>query len=135
MIPEKLKTLIQLLIDKTLAKKAIWEKGSGSSNQFKLSISKKIAITISEWENSYSNDIYYGVFIYNENGDSIERFDTETYSSTDEDEKLLQSFYKAASDQYYKVEETLDEILKSINSEDVIGKREESETEEDDLPF
>lgn len=133
MIPEKLKILIKLLIEKTLAKKAIWEKGSGS-NQFKLSISEGIAITISEWENHYNHDDGYEVIIFNSNANPIERYLTDDNSSS-EDIGLVQSFYKVASDQYYKVEETMDALLKSIKSADVIGKRGESIDEEDDLPF
>lgn len=134
MIPEKLKILIRLLIDKTLVKKAIWEKGSGGGNPFKLSISGGIAIIITEWENMYNHEDGYEVIIFNSNGDPIEKFSTDGSSSMEEI-GTLQLFHKVASDQYYKVEETLDALLKSVESADIIGKREESTDEGDDLPF
>jgi hypothetical protein len=52
---------------------------------------------------------------------------------------LLKIFHKAASDQYYKVEETMDELLNSITSKDVIGTADNENTssapDDDDLPF
>lgn len=138
MIPEKLKTLIELLIEKTIKKQAIWNKGSGS-NQFKLLISQGAAITVTQWEQQYGSDkIDYGVNIFNSNGQAIEGFVSDNDTSKEE-LRLLQNFYKAASDQYYKVEETMEAILNSLTGDDVIGIKEDSifnaDDDKDDLPF
>lgn len=138
MIPEKLKQLIQLLTEKTRAKQAIWNKVSGNS-QFKLSIAEGISITINEWSEQYNED-YYEVVIFNSNGDPIQRYTTSGETPI-EDFHLLQNFHKAASDQYFKVDETMDALLTSITSQDVIGQPDpESATsavpgDDDDLPF
>ncbi|MEO8886689.1 MAG: hypothetical protein ABI367_11540 [Mucilaginibacter sp.] len=137
MIPEKLKKLIALLTAKTLEKKAIWNKGS-YDNQFKLSLSDGIAIAVHQWEDNFQNP-FWEVVIFNDQGDPIEKYETSTETSK-EDFSLLKAFHKAANDRYYKVEETMDTLLHSIESQDVIGKKDELITfapppEEDDLPF
>jgi hypothetical protein len=137
MIPERLKKILELLKGKTLDKKAIWNKTSGG-NQFKLSINDGSAITISEWENNWASP-QFEIVIFNTSGDAIERFNTEIDGITKEDTSLLQSFHKAASDSYYKVDETLDALLESIMHQDIIGNKEEPTSptvpDEDDLPF
>jgi hypothetical protein len=137
MIPEKLIKIIDLLKTKTINKQAIWNKASGG-DQFKLSISEGSAITINYWTNNYGNEDIYEVVIFNSNGDAIERFSTDYVGTTEEDVALLQKFHKAASDSYYKVEETMDALLESIMHQDIIGNNENSipgEPEDDDLPF
>jgi hypothetical protein len=139
MIAEKLQRIIELLTEKTRAKKAIWNKSSGN-NQFKLSINDGSAVTITEWSDNYNN-ITYEVTIFNSNGDAIERFNTDLDGSSKEDYHLLQTFHKAASDSYYKVEETMDALFDSISNQDVIGNKQEEEKpnlhypDDDDLPF
>jgi hypothetical protein len=138
MIPEKLKQLIVLLLDKTQKKKAIWNKVSGN-NQFKLSISEGIAITINEDDSSWAHRAILEVVIFNNVGDPIERYSTDN-NTINEDYSLLKTFHKAASDQYYKVEETMDALLNSITSQEVIGKidndqKVDASDEDDDLPF
>ncbi|HTM99998.1 MAG TPA: hypothetical protein VL088_14680 [Pedobacter sp.] len=138
MISEKLKQLIQLLTDKTKNKKAIWNKVSGN-NQFKLSISEGVSITINEWGDQYQDS--YEVVIFNSNGDAIQRYMSDN-STPPEDFEILQVFHKAASDQYFKVDETMDALLSSITGQEVIGKADTyvppvdlNAGEEDDLPF
>lgn len=137
MIPEKLKQLIQLLTEKTKEKKAIWNKVSGN-NQFKLSISDGVSITVNEWSEQY-NDDSYEVVIFNSNGDAIQRYVSDNNHTPPEDNELLQAFHKAASDQYFKVDETMDALLTSITGQEVIGKLDTPPTqapnEDDDLPF
>jgi len=138
MIPEKLKQLIQLLTEKTQNKKAVWNKVSGNS-QFRLSISDGISITINEWTEQY-NDNSYEVIIFNSNGDAIQRYMSDNEQTPSEDFELLQNFHKSASDQYYKVEETMDALLTSITGQEIIGKLDTSPNEappgeDDDLPF
>jgi len=136
MISERLKKLIELLKEKTLSKKTIWNKTSGHG-QFKLSISDGSAVTVTEWSDNYNTG--YEVVIFNSNGDAIERFSTETEDTSKEEQYLIQSFHKAASDSYYKVEETMDALLNSIINQDIIGNAESPipppPGEDDDLPF
>jgi len=136
MIPEKLKQLIQLLTEKTKDKKAIWNQVSGYS-QFKLSVSEGVSITISEWNEQYNSDTYE-VVIYNSNGDAIQRYSSDNFTPS-QDLELMKAFHKAASDQYFKVDETMDALLNSVTGQEVIGKLDVtpplSAPEEDDLPF
>jgi len=137
MIPEKLKKLIELLILRTAAKTAIWNKGS-AYNQFKLSATEGMAITIIHWPEEYSDPDIYLITIFNINGDPIESFNTHHDNASPESFELLKQLYKAVSDQYYKVEETMDALLASLASQEIVGNRENPITEvqpEDDLPF
>lgn len=136
MIPEKLKKLIELLTVKTQEKKAIWNKSSGA-NQFKLSLSEGMAIAVNFWPEEYNEGESYGVTIFNINGDAIEGFVTDA-DTEHETYNLLKQFHKAVSDQYYKVDETMDALLASIKSNEIIGiidKPQQQQGEEDDLPF
>ncbi|MEO5909702.1 MAG: hypothetical protein ABIP95_02385 [Pelobium sp.] len=133
MIPEKLAKLIELLTEKTKNKKAIWSKGSGDS-QFKISVAEGIAVTISSWTDNWND--HFEVLVFNSNGNIIQRFVTDN-NSTSKDYQLLATFHGVASDQYYKVDETMDALLSSVNSDEVIGNIEKLDKapEEDDLPF
>lgn len=120
MIPEQLKQLILLLTEKTKNKQAIWNKVSGN-NQFRLSISEGVAITIDEWHEQYGGEVAYEVAIVNFNGDAIQRYFSDNQTPAD-DFDLLKTFHKSASDQFFKVEETLNALLNSVKGQDVIGK-------------
>ncbi|MGF7039112.1 hypothetical protein [Mucilaginibacter lappiensis] len=140
MIPEKLKKLIELLTQKTKDKKTIWNKGSGE-NQFKLSLSEGIALMIVEWPEDYSNQLSYGLTIFNEDGYAIEKYSTDQYTEM-ADFELMKDFYKSVSDAYYKVDETLDSLMAALSSKEVIGISEErpqenesTSSDDDDLPF
>jgi len=133
MIPDKLRKLIELLTQKTLNKKAIWNRGSGD-NQFKLSVGAGVSLTVTQWFDSYKDEVGYQIVVFNDNGQAIERYDTSDETNK-EDFELLRIFHKAANDQYYKVEETMETLLNLIISEDVIGNTEEAEPEDDGLPF
>lgn len=135
MIPEKLKKLIELLTVKTQEKKAIWNKGS-AVNQFKLSLSEGMAITVNFWPEEYNESESYGITIFNINGDPIEGYNTDGDTASDT-YTLLKQFHKAVSDQYFKVDETMDALLASIISHETIGILDKpiQQGEEDDLPF
>lgn len=139
MITENLKHLIQILTVKTTEKKAIWTKASGDK-QFKLSINDGIAITVAEYNRNITNGTYHVVNVFNSNGDVIERLDTEDFNYSIAENDLITSFYKSASDSYYKVEETIDALIASVTSQDIVGKDDEERgqfiaPDEDDLPF
>ena len=136
MIPDKLKQLIQLLTEKTKTKKAIWNKSSGNK-QFKLSLDNGIAITVEAWEDNFEN-ADYNVKVFNKNGDVIENY-TSSGDASSEEFVILRNFHKAANDSYYRVEETMDALLTSVSSQDVIGtedsQKKSSAPDDDDLPF
>lgn len=139
MIPERLKKIVTLLRDKTLEKKAIWNKTSGQ-DEYKLQIGEGSSIVVSFDYGNYDSE-YITISIFNKNGDMVERYDTE--NEKDEDSSiLLWSFHKAARDSYYKVEETMEHLLNEISKQDVVGIKEEKKIippamlgEDDDLPF
>lgn len=135
MINDKLNKLLNLLTDKTKKKEAIWNKASGN-NQFKLKLPENIAVTISYYEGDYNNPESYTIVIYNSNGDAIQRYSTDEHTSP-EDFELISSFHQVASDSYYKVDETFDSLIRSIESTDTIGMIENPKNEDiaDDLPF
>ncbi|MFW0716218.1 hypothetical protein [Pedobacter sp. N23S346] len=133
MIPEKLRKLIELLLSRTIAKTAIWTKGS-AENQFKLSVSEGMAITITFWHADAREPDMFVIIVYNVNGDPIETFNTFQDESSPQDFELLRQLYKAASDQYYKVEETMDALIAYLNGQEIIGEAEKTPNN-DDLPF
>lgn len=139
MISEKLKKLIELLIERTSARTAIWSKGS-ADNQFKLSVSEGTAITINYWVHDYNEPEMYIIAIFNQNGDQIESFNTHLDGNSDVlSFNLLKELHKVVSNQYYKVEETMDILLASLQTDKIIGNDGSFNTkesiEEDDLPF
>lgn len=138
MIPEKLKKIIILLRDKTLEKKAIWNKTSGDE-EYKLIIGEGSSIVVGEHFGNYNHE-YIQIVIYNNQGQPVERYSNEEESEP-EDNKLVWSFHKAARDSYFKVDETMESLLNEISQQDIIGEKIEpvspapSPGEDDDLPF
>lgn len=135
MTSEKIAKLISTLTSKTLNKKAIWTKGSGS-NQFLLSIGNGMVVIVDFRKGPGDNFILtkygvksdtYSITFLNSDGDPIQD-DSVDLDSKKEDFQLLKQLYKAANNQYYKVDETLDELFQFINDEDIIGDSDESET-------
>jgi len=125
---EKLKQLVALLIIKTENKQVIWNKASGDY-QFKLILDSGIAVTISYYEGDINDGENYHIAVFNSKGDVVHRYYCYV---NDEHWSLLSKFHRVASDTYYNVDETFEELLNSVNSEDVIGTVSE---EGDDLPF
>ena len=140
MIPEKLKKILTLLRDKTIDKKAIWNKTSGEE-QYKLSIGGGSSIVISLLYGNYNVE-YFEVAIFNTIGQAVEIYNTESEAEND-DTTLMRTFHKAARDSYFKVDETMDSLLEELSKQDIIGKVEvvppplppTKNTGEDDLPF
>ena len=127
MIPDNIKTLIEKLKNKTIAKQTIWSKTS-RENEFKLELSKG-SITIDNWEDEVGMLIDF--VIRNESGDVIERI---AFNSNDEyiDYKFILELYTLVKREYYKVEETIKTIFDELDSDKKIGKEHRPE---DDLPF
>jgi len=138
MIPERLKKIVSLLKEKTLTKKAIWNKTSGQ-DEYKLTIGEGSSIVVSENFGNYNQE-YITICIFNSGGDLVERYDNEQ-ETDDESNSLVLSFHKSARDAYYKVDETMEHLLDEISKLDVVGKKEEKTfdlpniNDEEDLPF
>lgn len=140
MIPEKLKQILTLLKDKTIDKKAIWNKTSGEE-QYKLLIGGGSSVVVSLLYGNYNAE-YFEVTIFNTLGQAVEIYSTESESEND-DAVLMRTFHKAARDSYYKVDETMDSLLEELSKQDIIGKIEIAPpalpptgfAEDDDLPF
>jgi len=133
MINDKLRQLIELLTKKTKNKEALWNKASGD-NQFKLLLPEGIVVTVGVYPGDYNNPESYNVSVYNSNGNVIQRYNTDNDTS-EVDFELMKEFHQSASDAYYKVDETFDALLKSVNSQGVIGTLDKEKPEVDDLPF
>ena len=121
---EKLHELMIRLNEKTLAKQIIWKKSSGSE-EFKLSL-KTGPITIQKVQQRY-NSAYIEISLYNLDGDMIENH---IVSEAHKDYQAALDLFTNVRRTFYKVEETLDDILSQLSTDDTIGK-----DEDDDLPF
>jgi len=119
MITKEYKDLVDKIISNTKNKKITWEQTS-SEQEFKTKIGRG-AVTI---ENRYYIDDIYNskthcrltFSIINENG-----IQADSFSSTDEDEdlelyNLLKSLYDIAKDSYLKINETVESMLKELDS-------------------
>jgi hypothetical protein len=121
-----MKELIKALIDKTISKKAIWGKTS-RPNEFKLSLEKG-AVTTDRW--SENGDEIVDCGIYNVYGDRIDNF---VAKSEEIDFDLLRDLHDAAKREFYKVDETINNLFKELNDDNSVGKRQIED--EKDLPF
>jgi len=109
---DRIKNLIQLLEKKTRNNDAIWTRTSGD-NEFKIDINNS-TITTDMW--SIEDLIYYEFVILNENGDQVERIvvgDNDPFSN---EFQIVTNFYEAVKNNYFKVDETIESILKELNS-------------------
>lgn len=114
---ERIKSLIQLLEKKTRGNDAVWSRTS-SDNEFKIDINNS-TITTDMW--TVENTTYYEFVILNENGDTVERIavgDDDPFSTEFE---IVTNFYEAVRNSYFKVDETIENILKELSSTNKIG--------------
>jgi hypothetical protein len=126
MIPSKMKDLIMALIDKTISQKAIWGKTS-RPNEFKLSLENG-AVTTDRW--SQDGDEIVDCCIYNVYGDKIDNF---VAKSEEPDFDLLRELHDAAKREFYKVDETINNMFNELNDDYSVGKRQVED--EQDLAF
>ena len=121
---EKLYSLIIKLNIKTEAKQAIWQKSSGAE-EFKILL-KTGTIAIQKYRISNFQPPSISITIYNSEGDLIEDYVIEEVAEGyNEADELFTNIKRA----YYKVEETVDDILSQLDSDEILGE------EEDELPF
>lgn len=120
MINDKLRKLIEVLTYKTKKREAIWNKTS-ADKQFKLLLSDGIAVTVTLIAAGFNYNEFYNISIYNKSGEVIQSYHTDENTSTT-DFELVKMFYEAARDEYFQVDKTIDALLKSVNSQGVIGE-------------
>lgn len=117
---DKIRNIIQDLINKTKSKKANWER-VGTTDQYTLTL-KTGKIIINKVKSSY---VVLAVSIYNAKGDNI------YHKSSIEGERdyiIFKELHDNVVATFFKVDETIEGILGEINSEDEIG-------EDTNLPF
>jgi hypothetical protein len=126
MIPHNIENLIKALIEKTLAKQAIWGK-TARLNEFKLHFEKG-AVTTDSWEGEGAEFVDFG--IYNSFGDKIDNF---IAAKGELDFDLLSQLHNCAKREFYKVDETISGLFNEVKAEKSVGKREIEG--QGDLPF
>jgi len=128
MIDPKYKKIIDILIEKSKSKNAIWHKTS-RDNEFKINL-KSSTLTVDSWHNDKDGLNYIDLIIRNQRGDTIGRL---VYSDEGESEeyKYLDVLHNYARESYYKVDETIDNIFEELSGDGKIGDEDNS----DDLPF
>lgn len=126
---EAIKEIITGLVEKSKNRNASWSKTS-SDNEFKIVLGSGKAFTVDSWNSQNNGTSMFDYCIYNDNGESIVR---ETFDAADgEDFVLLKELHSSAKNLYYKVDETLEDMLAEIKSKEFLGNK---EAENDDLPF
>lgn len=126
MIEKKHTDLINKLIKKTASKQAYWTKTS-QETEFKLSL-KNSVITTDLWKQGMRN--FADLVIRNERGDIISAIN---YNSEENSEEyhLIKSLHNQARESYYKLDETIEDIFKELNSDKEVGDK----NQESDLEF
>ncbi|WP_026951301.1 hypothetical protein [Algoriphagus mannitolivorans] len=124
MIPNNISKLIDAIINKTEAKKAIWGKTS-RNEEFKLFLEKG-AVTTDTWVENGIEAIDFA--IYNSYGDKIDNF---VAYKGDDDFDILSRLHNTAKREFFKVDETIENLFKELNDPKSVGKRQI----EDDTPL
>jgi len=119
MILDKLYELAFILLDKTLNKKVIWVKGS-SSNQFQVYLPNDLLVTIDAYAGSRSETIY-SMDVFNNMGNRIKSYNSHESIISSEQVQLIKDLQEAASDQYYKVDDTLSDLIDTIKDAETVG--------------
>ncbi|WP_374460240.1 hypothetical protein [Chryseobacterium taeanense] len=114
---QRIKNLIQLLEEKTRSNDAMWTRTS-SDNEFKIDINNS-TITVDMW--NVEAVTYYEFVILNENGDRVERIVVGDDDPFNSEFQIVTNFYDAVRNSYFKVDETIENILKELNSSNKIG--------------
>lgn len=130
MINEKLRLLIDKLLEKTIANQVNWNQSSGY-NGYQLILSNGSLSVDNFWDDD-SNQSYISVTLYNDNGENIDSITAGSRKESD-DYLYLENFYKIVKRKYLKADETIDSFFKEINKDGLIGIVKKKQNE--DLPF
>lgn len=125
MSESKAQEIINKLFEKTKQKKAIWDVTS-SEEQFVLNLGNS-SITIEKWYDEHDFSEYYTIIMRGDNGQIVYHL-TPSNSEFDETYEQLKKLFEIVNSSYYKIDETLDDILEKLSSNNIIGKK-------DTLPF
>lgn len=109
---DKIVHLINKLIERNSKKDMFWSKTS-SDSEFKTTINKA-TITIEKWNDEDGENFEF--CLYNSNGEKIEEIHI-MESQVDDNIQLLKNLYNSAVENYFKVDETIDGIIDSLNNE------------------
>lgn len=144
MKPTNYLELVKMLLLKSEKREVIWQ--IILEDEFKLTL-KSGAITISKnWD--FKEEAYIIIFrLYNISGDKIYEFwaysnlPLELDAPDELNYDILQKLHAIARSSYYKVEETIENIVKEINNNTEVGLKEKPKESDDpnsdlsDLPF
>lgn len=125
----KIRSLVESLNTKTLSKEAKWER-PGKADQYILTLDKGI-VKIDRVVTKLGT-VQYLISVVNKTGDVIIKqsgIRKKDATSTSADYDLLKTFYENIQRTYFKVEETLDDLLNEVSKKGEIGKN------SDDLPW
>jgi len=117
MMNDKVRTLIEKLLEKTLQKSVKWDQTSRTSEFFLALPSGQV--TTDKWE-ADDNEEYIDLAIYNNAAIKIEYIRA---SRGNLDYAILEPFYSAVYSAFYMVDETLDEMLQTLESDKVAGEQ------------
>lgn len=129
---DKVVELITALQQKSVTKNVIWAK-TNSESEFQVILDSGLTVTVDSY-NGDDNWHYFDIGIYNNKGERVVYLSTNKRDSII-DYKYLESLYLAAKDSYFRVDETIDDILKEISLKPIVGKLPDLGPEDDDLPF
>jgi hypothetical protein len=115
----KILNIINIFKEKTISGDAVWTRTS-SDNEFKIQFANA-TITTDNW--FVDNKMCFDFVILNQNGDTIERLSITDEDFLNSDYALLSSFYETVKNSYYKVDETIDSIIKELNTSKKIGNQ------------
>lgn len=126
MIADKIVILIKKLIEKTNRKEAIWNNTS-RENEFKLNLEDSSIITDS-WTHEFEEFVDFKIL--NKNGKIVYSI---LLHHDDENFDLVRKLNEMARSSYYKIDDTIDEILKKTDSDEIIGSNDQEDV--DKLPW
>lgn len=124
MSESKVIEIIDKLVEKTSLKQAIWDITS-KADQFVLNLGDS-SITIEKWEDNTMLH-YFTLIIRGSFGQLVYQISISNEENNDT-YKRLKSLHEVAKSSYFKIDETLNDIFNKVNSDKVIGFK-------DDVPF
>lgn len=119
MTDEQITTLLKTLKQRTIEKALIWKKGS--SDIFQISFPNS-SITIRKFQSDEYSQPKFSLYILNNRGETVLVVDEENLYCylSDEAHSFLDDLYKMVSDQYYKVDDTIEDILSNLDACDLL---------------
>lgn len=125
--------ILNSLVERTTAKKAIWQSIEAG---FLIAFDSTSYLTLTRYFNSFSGNNVDVINIYGPKGSLIFKADTEEDFFTVEEERIIENLYMLAYESVNKVEETLNNLLDNINKnpDKIIGNS-EFNPDENSNPF